>query len=363
MNFARKSVSLAAFLLIAGSLLCAQKPRLTNAKVQEISASSGLRPAVDSLLKQAGPLWIGYRIPAAAKERTMCCFDSWSEHGSHGSCCGCRMEGDKEHSFSGTSDNCSSPEPLPYAFVFLRSEAQKIQKVRVFSPECPLDFAGLQVYWMEDVNPAQSVDLLTALVIASESETMGKKDPLRQSVMAIAMHNIAEADQALEKLMQPSHPPKIREDVAFWIGVERGKKGLEILRKYAKSDPDERVRDKLAFAFSQSKEPEAIQDLIGMARNDSSPHVRGQAIFWLAQIGGRKEAQQITDAIQNDPETEVKKKAVFALSQMPKDEGVPLLISVAKTNKNPVVRREAIRWLGFSNDPRALDFIEQILTK
>jgi hypothetical protein len=363
MNFARKSVSLAALLLIAGSLLCAQKPRLTNAKVQEMSAASGLKPAVDSLVKQAGPLWIGYRIPAAAKERTMCCFDSWSDQGAKDSCCGCRMEGDKEHSFTGTSSNCSSPEPLPYAFVFLRSEAQKIQKVRVFSPECPLDFAGLPVYWMEDVNPGQSVELLTALVIGSESETVGKKDPLRQAVMAIAMHNIPEADQALEKLMQPSHPPKIREDVAFWIGVERGKKGLEILRKYAKSDPDDRVRDKLAFAFSQSKEPEAIQDLIGMARNDSSPHVRGQAIFWLAQIGGRKEAEMITSAIENDPETEVKKKAVFALSQMHDGNGVPLLINVVRTNKNPAVRKQAIFWLGQSKDPRALDFLEEIVTR
>ena len=115
--------------------------------------------------------------------------------------------------------------------------------------------------------------------------------------------------------------------------------------------------------MAESDQPEAIPELIHLARNDSSPQVRSQALFWLAQKGGKKEAEQITDAIQNDPETEVKKKAVFALSQMPKDEGVPLLISVAKTNKNPVVRKEAIRWLGFSNDPRALDFIEQILTK
>ena len=40
-----------------------------------------------------------------------------------------------------------------------------------------------------------------------------------------------------------------------------------------------------------------------------------------------------------------------------------MLINVAKTNKNPVVRKEAVRWLGMSNDPRALDYLEQILTK
>ena len=44
-------------------------------------------------------------------------------------------------------------------------------------------------------------------------------------------------------------------------------------------------------------------------------------------------------------------------------EGVPLLINVAKTNKNPAVRREAVRWLGQTHDPRALDYLEEILTK
>lgn len=44
-------------------------------------------------------------------------------------------------------------------------------------------------------------------------------------------------------------------------------------------------------------------------------------------------------------------------------EGVPLLINLVKTNKNPAVRKQALFWLGESRDPRALDFLEQILTK
>lgn len=185
--------------------------------------------------------------------------------------------------------------------------------------------------------------------------------------MAIALHDAPAADQALEKLIQRGQPERVREDVAFWLGVERGQPGLELLRKYVKDDPDDRFRERGTFAFSQSfshsNEPGALEDLIGMAHNDPSPRVRGQAIFWLAQIGGRKEAEQITAAIENDPETEVKKKAVFALSQMHDGSGVPMLISVVRTNKNPAVRKQAIFWLGQSRDPRALDFLEEILAK
>jgi HEAT repeat protein len=71
----------------------------------------------------------------------------------------------------------------------------------------------------------------------------------------------------------------------------------------------------------------------------------------------------INDAIENDVDTGVKKKAVFALSQLPKDEGVPKLIEVARNQKNSEVRKQAMFWLGQSGDPRALAFIEQVLSK
>jgi hypothetical protein len=345
----------------------AQKPKITNARLQELQAANGLRAAVDALAqKQAGPLWIGYRIPAARKERTLCCFDSVDtiDLQKKNCCMGCRVESGNGGSFNGTVGNCSPPEPVPYAFIFLRMEEKRVGKVRVYSADCALDFANLPLYWLEGVKPEQSVEMLAALVLSPEDEeASGKKGPARQAVMAIAMHDTPAADAWLEKMVQPGQRASLRQEVAFWLGVERGKQGLELLRKYIKEDPDERVREKGTFAFSQSKEPEALKELIGMARHDSSSRVRSQAIFWLAQAGGRKEAAQITEAIENDPDTDVKKKAVFALSQMHDAEAVPRLITLARTNKNPVVRKQAIFWLGQSNDPRALDFLEEILTK
>ena len=58
--------------------------------------------------------------------------------------------------------------------------------------------------------------------------------------------------------------------------------------------------------------------------------------------------------MENDPDFGVKKKAVFALSQLPKDESVPQLIHVADSNANFAIRKEAMFWLGQTNDPRAL---------
>jgi HEAT repeat protein len=346
----------------------APKPKISNARLRELSAAGGLRAAIDNIVqKESGPLWFGYRIPTVAKERTMCCFDSadGAEAAQNNCCMGCRVESEKGVSINGRISDCTPPDPLPYAFVFLRVEEKQIMRLRIYSADCALDFANLPVYWLEDVKPEQSVELLTGLALGGDAEDgqHGRNQPGKQAVMAIAMHDVPAADAALEKMVQPSESPKLRENVAFWLGVERGRRGLELLRKYIKEDPEERVRERGTFAFSQSKEPDAVKDLIDMARHDQSSRVRSQAIFWMAQIGSKKEAEQITEAIENDPDTDVKKKAVFALSQMHDGDAVPRLIDLAKTNKNPVVRKQAIFWLGQSRDPRALDFLEQILTK
>jgi hypothetical protein len=355
----------ALFVLSLDVFASAQTPSITNGQVQEISAGPGLKTTIDGLIQgHESPLWVGYRIPTAAKERSMCCYDSWGSWNNGQCSSGCRVEASHGVSISDSAAACSAPEPPRYAFLFLRTGEKgdkQIRKVRVYSPDCRLDFAGLPVFWINDVKPEQSVELLTGLALSTDAEE--KKDIANGAVMAIALHDSPAADAALEKLIQPGEALRVREKVAFWLGVERGKSGQELLHKYVKSDPDARFREKGTFALSQSKQPQALTDLIDMARHDSSPRVRGQAIFWLAQIGGRKEAEQITDVIENDPETEVKKKAVFALSQMHDGQGVPLLIQLARTNHNPAVRKQAIFWLGQSHDPRALDFLEEILTK
>jgi HEAT repeats len=349
------------------SIALAQQPRFQNAKLESFSAAQGLQKIVSELMqKQIGPAWIGYSIPVIPKDRIMCCWDSMDQfRAANGCCSGCRLEREGGTFISGTTDsNCTRLEPANYAFVLLRTEDKKVTKVRIFTPNCPLDAANLPVYWLTEVNPGPSVNLLSDFVQARFAEgSYLKKDPARQAVHAIALHDVPEADNALKKFIAQGQPESLREQAALMLGIERGKTGFEILRAAVKQDPSEGFRKKALLGFSQSEEPEALRELISLAHNDPSSQVRSQALFWLAQKGGRKEAEQITDAIENDPESEVKKKAVFALSQMPRDQGVPLLINVARTNKNPIVRREAIRWLGFSNDPRALEFIEQILTK
>ena len=179
--------------------------------------------------------------------------------------------------------------------VLVRVQTNEIRRVRSLSGDCQVDAGGLQVYWLGDVNAAQSVEFLKTMVTGPELNN-AVRDQSESALSAMALH-----------------------------------------------------RDAAAAA--------AILDL---AKN-GTPRLRQRALFWIARRAESQAAGVITQAIDNDPDVEVKKQAVFALSQLPRDEGVPILIKLAGSHTHPIVRKQAMFWLGQSKDPRALTFFEQVL--
>jgi len=133
------------------------------------------------------------------------------------------------------------------------------------------------------------------------------------------------------------------------------------IRADGNGTPEARILSPALMALVWHTDRSAIDGVIALARDDRRPFVRSQALFWLAQRAGEDAVRAIQSAVNDDPETEVKKKAVFALSQLPKDQGVPLLIQVARTNRNREVRKQAMFWLGQSRDARAVSFFEDVL--
>ncbi|MGH7499165.1 MAG: HEAT repeat domain-containing protein [Gemmatimonadales bacterium] len=103
--------------------------------------------------------------------------------------------------------------------------------------------------------------------------------------------------------------------------------------------------------------------LLELARKESVPvETRRQAIFWLGQAAGNAATRGL-DSIAGDDrgDIELRKQAVFALSQRPEEEGVPVLIQIARSNKYPEIRKSALFWLGQSDDPRALALFDELL--
>jgi HEAT repeat protein len=287
------------------------QPRILNGRVSTQAAGSLQQTFRAAVTAQTDAAWIGYSVPVADRERTMCCWSSGdgttyiSGSVSRGSvpCCGnCRIEPSAGGTSTAAQPATSPPstggpiklEGADRMVVLFRIVDREVERVRAFSEDCELDAGGRQVTWLQDVRPAESVALLSSLI------------------------------------------------------------GTDLDRKH-------RITNAVLSALAMHADPSAIATLERLARSHASTSVRGEAIFWMGQAAGRKAVGTISEAIEKDPETEVKRRAVFALSQLPKSEGVPLLIDIARKNANPVVRKQAIFWLGQSRDPRALEFFAEIL--
>jgi hypothetical protein len=355
-------VSMAAVALQANG-----QPRLQNAKVENRAVSGPLDAAFRGIVNaQTSPAWIAYAAPQIPGDRTMCCFNtingvSWQ---------GCSLEPNNNSVTFGPGGGTVHLEGAAEFYVFYRVEDKKVGKIRNYSIDCNIDAGGLPVYFLTGVNAAQSVGLLETLIAApgsaggSVGSTSNDERRITNSaISAIGMHRDAAAEAALDRLTASSQTEDTRRQAVIWLGNARGRHGLDSLLRVLRDDPSDRVREGAIQALAQSKEPEAIPAVVRVAHNDSSARVRGQALFWLAQTASQQISEAaIRTAIDQDPESQVKRKAVQSLNQIKNGEGVPLLIEIARSNKNPVVRKEAMAQLGQSKDPRAVKFFEDLLT-
>jgi hypothetical protein len=127
----------------------------------------------------------------------------------------------------------------------------------------------------------------------------------------------------------------------------------------------ERRADKAIFAAVIADSAVVWPDLLAIAKNESLYRdTRKSAVFWLSQAAGDAATKGLSELAEDDSEDrEVRDQAVFALSQLPSEQGIPVLIRLARSNKDPQVRRKALFWLGQSDDPRVLALFEEILTR
>lgn len=175
----------------------------------------------------------------------------------------------------------------------------RVRQLRFASEGCPVRAGDRRVVWLDGVAPAASVELLARLA---------------------ERHAGAQAQPEIDELAQ-------------------------------------RALAGLAF----HADPTAPLALVHLGREGASEELRAQSLFWLAQTGDPSAARWIREAIARDPAQEVREQGVFALSQL--DEGTPELLALLRESADREVKRQALFWLGQSDDPRATAELERLLTR
>lgn len=154
---------------------------------------------------------------------------------------------------------------------------------------------------------------------------------------------------------------QLREKAIFWL-AETGTPLSELDALYARLRSTS-LKEQVVFAYSRRDEPAATDRLLRLARTDPDQELRGKAVFWLGQAAGREITRDLAGLASDQSQNRgVQEQAVFAISQRPAAEGVPALVQIARTHRDPEIRKKALFWLGQSEDPRALELFEEILS-
>ncbi len=329
--------------------------------IERRDASSGLAGVVAEVRRDvSGPVWLAWTVPAVEQRRDTTHITRGELDTSEESSCVLTTDGDLDC-------NRTVGDGTAMLIVLARLEGADVDRVAFVDARRRVDAGTQRVVWLDRVRPAESVALLAEVVRqearidkgdGEHSDGRGRKPALT----ALALSGDPSADRALESFVEPDSPRWLRRDAAFWLGAARGEPGARVIDRLVRTERDDNFREHLTFVLTLTPGG-GIERLLDMARHDANGQVRGQALFWLAQKAGARSADAIRRAVDDDPDSEVRTRAVFALSQLPKDDGVPKLIELARSHRDPAVRKQAMFWLGQSGDARAIAFFEQVLAQ
>jgi HEAT repeat protein len=196
-------------------------------------------------------------------------------------------------------------------------------------------------------------------IFASESNLDIKKAALR----SLAETKSAKAQARLLEVARTDTNAELRKQAVRVLG-ERGEAAVDDLLKLFDSEQSAEVKRAVLQSLSEIKSTRVEDKLFEVARGNDPVELRRHAIRMLGERVSKRSFDFLSATAQStDANAEVQVQAVRAISERRGEESVPLLIKIARTHPNQMVRKQAIRSLGESGDPRAIDFFREVLSK
>jgi len=185
----------------------------------------------------------------------------------------------------------------------------------------------------------------------------------RSALRSLAETKSPRAQARLMEVARSDANPELRK-TAIRVLSDRGEAAVDDLLKLFDSEQVPDVKRSVLQSLSDIKSTRVEDKLFEVAKGNDVMDVRRQAIRLLGERVSKRSFEFLSQTAQStDGNAEVQVQAVRAISERKAEESVPLLIKIARTHPNQLVRKQAIRSLGESGDPRAVDFFREVLAK
>jgi len=361
--------------LIAGTFVVlipltavAQQPQIQNGRVETRQVSSIDKDVTALGATSTDPIWVAWREPMIDGRRNMC---SWYSDDTYPN--GIRGNVLEQFNSVDVNGNFKPPQitpptgPVPLEggttlVIMARIVNSRVERMRTFSDDCPLDANGRTVYMLTGVSVADSLKFLETLTHPDYSTMIrsGADGLVSSAVSAIGLHRGPEADAILDRLATDSDS-NVRRQAIGQLADARTAHGFETLKRLLDTEKSVDVRRSLANAIARTRQPQTADLLLGLAHNDADEQVRGDAAYNLAARGGERMVPEIVKIANTDGSTNVRQRAISGLGTLPPDISLPPLMQLARDGHDMNVRKQAIQQLGHSKDPRAAAFLQELL--
>lgn len=160
-----------------------------------------------------------------------------------------------------------------------------------------------------------------------------------------------------DKLMQAARTekdPKLQRDAIHGLGISGAQKEL---RQLYKELPGEEAKAAVLDAFIVSGDSEGFQMI---AATETNPNLRRKAIRGIGISGGKGSGATLQKIYQQNNDAETKKAALEALFI---SDDAQALIALAKSEKDPAMRKSIVQKLSVMGNKDANDYLIEILNK
>ncbi|MCL4523509.1 MAG: tetratricopeptide repeat protein [Acidobacteria bacterium] len=194
----------------------------------------------------------------------------------------------------------------------------------------------------------QAVPLLETLL---QSGIANCPKARKQALFVLAQSGSPRAREVMEKVARGQLAPDLQRDAINNLGIFGGHESRAVLKSIYEASSDTSIKKKILQSFMVSGEKEF---LLGVARNEKDPDLRAAAVQQLGVMGAKDELWQM---YQQETTTEVKSKIIGGMFVGGDAEHMILL---AKSEKDPDLRKKAINNLGLMGSKRTGDALVEL---
>jgi hypothetical protein len=172
------------------------------------------------------------------------------------------------------------------AAVFILTDATgsqpKFKSIRTLNMSEPYVFEDRPVYWLGDVDAAQSISMLEGAMRAEKDS----KDLPRGALRAIAVHDNPRVVPLLKEVATKETNTELQRSAVSNLARVRTPESLDVLIDLYDSATVDSVKEEIIGGIARDESRKATDKLMAIAKNDPNPKMRQRAIRRLSSHRG-----------------------------------------------------------------------------